>query len=460
MRTTFIFFFFFLFTGVNELFAEVKVPSIFASHMVLQQKSKIRLWGWCSPAEKINIKAGWDSTLYQTTGTGEAKWSITVQTPATGGPYTLLIKGENTILLEDILIGEVWLCGGQSNMEMTVDEAYHDTIEINRSANNSIRFFRVAQKTSVHPQDNVEGEWVLCTPESIRKFSAVAWYFGESLQKKLYCPVGLILACWGGTAAEVWTPAELVNNNQVLAKAAMNILPSPYWPVKPGAIFNAMIYPLTNFEIAGTIWYQGENNTYSPRTYQQLFTALIQGWRKQWQKEFPFYYVQIAPYVYEAVNAGALLREAQTQCLSLPKTGMVLTSDLVDDTLNVHPKKKKEVGTRLANYALAETYSLKGLAYKSPLYKNMQVEKNKIRLFFENAEGLESRNVQAKEFYIAGADKQFYPALATIVGNSVIISCKTVQHPVAVRYGFRNAARPDLFSKDGLPLNFFRTDGW
>lgn len=418
------------------------------------------LWGWCSPAEKITVKAGWDSAIYQTTGTGEAKWSITLPTPAAGGTYTLSIKGTNTILLEDILIGEVWLCGGQSNMGMTVDEAYYDTTAINRSANNNIRFFRITQRASDHPQEDVEGEWVSCKPESIHHFSAVAYYFGESLQKKLQQPVGLILASWGGTSAEVWTPADAVNSNPVLAKAAVAILPSAYWPVKPGSAFNAMIYPLLNFDIAGTIWYQGENNTYSPHTYQPLFSTLIKKWREGWKKEFPFYYVQIAPYNYKTVNAAALLREAQTQCLSIPKTGMVLTSDLVDDTSNVHPKKKKEVGMRLAQYALAETYLVKGLAYKSPLYKGMKIKKNSIRIFFNDADGqLESRNGPPKEFFIAGADKHFFPATVLIKGNTVIVSSEMVMKPVAVRFGFRNAAVCNLFY-NGLPVSFFRTDKW
>ncbi|HEY0065831.1 MAG TPA: sialate O-acetylesterase, partial [Flavisolibacter sp.] len=281
------------------------------------------------------------------------------------------------------------------------------------------------------------------------------------LQKELNVPIGLIHASWSGTPAEAWTPGELVQSDPALKKAAAALDPSRWWPVSPGAAFSAMLHPLIRFSIAGAIYYQGESNVGAADTYTSLMITLIGGWRKNWQKDFPFYFVQIAPYSgYGDHSSAAFLREAQTRVLSYPGTGMVLTSDLVDSLHDIHPRLKKEVGIRLANYALAETYHKQGIAYKSPLYQSMQVEKDKIRVHFTNAEGgLVSRGAPT-EFYIAGEDRKFLPARARIEGSTVVVWSKQVKQPVAVRFGFRNAAQPNLFSKGGLPVGIFRTDNW
>lgn len=441
---------------------QIRLPAVLGSHMVLQQKSEVKLWGWCDPAEKIQVSTGWDTARYNTLGSADARWSVDVKTPAAGGPYTITIKGSNTVVIDDVLIGEVWVCSGQSNMEMSVNWGLPYADEAAQATNKNIRFFHIPRTTSAFPQDDVKAQWVVCDPENMKRFSAVGYFFGKKLTQELNVPVGLINASWGGTPAEVWTPKEIVEGDTALEKASTKLQPAGGWPIHSGLAYNAMISPLTNFNIAGTIWYQGESNTGTASTYTTLFTNMINAWRTAWKKDFPFYFVQIAPYAnYGNKNVGALLREAQTNTLHYPNTGMVVISDLVNDVKDIHPKMKKEVGLRLANYALAETYGKKDLMHKSPVYTGMKVEKDKIRVYFDNAEmGFITKTGAPTEFYIAGQDRNFLPAEAKTENNTVIVSNKTIKNPVAVRFGFSNAAMPNLFSKDGLPVNLFRTDNW
>jgi sialate O-acetylesterase len=295
----------------------------------------------------------------------------------------------------------------------------------------------------------------------MKGFSAAAYFFGKKINKELNVPVGLISACWGGTAAEVWTPDDVIKNDKILYDAAKKIKDSRWWPTLPAYNYNAMIAPIINFKIAGAIWYQGESNTETAGTYQLLFTSMINAWRQKWGSDFPFYFVQIAPFSYGNNNIGALLREAQTKSTLTPKTGMIVTSDLVDDINDIHPKLKKEVGIRLANYALADNYKKVGIAYKSPAFKNMQVEKNKIRItFYDTENGLIIKGKAASGFFVAAADKIFLPAFVKVEGNSVVVWSNDIKEPVAVRFGFSNTAMPNLFSTEGLPVNLFRTDDW
>lgn len=431
--------------------------------MVLQQHSEVTFWGWCAPGEKITIKVDWDTAGYKTTGTSGAKWVIKIRTGAAGGPYKINITGNNSIQLKDVMIGEVWLCSGQSNMEMHYNWGLKQyTGDMNNATNNSIRFFHIPKLTADHPQEDTKARWVVCNPDDVKNFSLVGYYFGRSIHENLNVPVGLINASWGGTPAEAWTPKEIVENEAVLKKAAAALKPSNGWPVIPASAYNAMIYPLTNYNIAGTIWYQGESNTGTSQTYHPLFTSMIESWRKIWQKDFPFYYVQIAPYTYGNNNVGPLLREAQTKTLASNKTGMIVITDLVDNVNDIHPQMKKEVGERLAKYALADNYGIGGTIYKSPMYKGMKIEKEKIRIFFDNADnGLMVKvGGTPTEFYIAGEDRNFVPAQAKVEKNSVIVSSKLVKNPVAVRFGFNNISIPNLFNKEGLPANLFRTDDW
>lgn len=450
-----------LFSTTQLSHANVRLPAILGSHMVLQQKSDITLWGWSDAMEKIVIQAEWDTTHYTVTGSRDANWSVVIKTPAAGGPYKITITARNTLVLEDVLIGEVWLCSGQSNMEWNVSGS-KQADEAQRANNPAIRFFYVNHVTSDYPQNDLTGNWVVCTPDNAKYFSAVGYFFGRKVNQELNQPVGLICSSWGGTPAEVWTPKELVDADPALKAAAAKISGDyPGWPILPGKTYNAMISPITNFSIAGVLWYQGETNSGTYSTYQQLLTTMIGSWRNVWHKEFPFYYVQIAPYQYGENQTGALMREAQTTVMRYPHTGMVVISDLVDDVKDIHPKNKLDVGLRLANYALGDTYGKQGIAYKSPQYKDMKVEKSKIRISFDNVpNGLKTSGGNPTELYIAGADQKFVPATGKIDGNGLLVWSNEIKNPVAVRFGFSNIATPNLFSKEGLPVNLFRTDNW
>lgn len=462
MGTYFLCFCFLLITSFSAK-ADIKLPAIIGDHMVLQQNSNCKLWGWSNPSEKISINASWDNTPIIDSADGNGKWMVTIKTPKAGGPYTISFKGDNLITLNDVVTGEVWDCSGQSNMEMSDswgNQLYGD--EFAQANNQSIRFFHIPKLTAEYPQEDTKAHWVVCNPADAKKFSMAGYFFGKQLQQTLHVPVGLISANWGGTPAETWTPKDSVVSNPVLKEASDKLQTTAWWPNKPAYAFNAMIYPITNYNIAGVIWYQGESNVGTSATYNKLFTTMINSWRSLWKKDFPFYYVQIAPFEgYGKTNNGSILREQQTKTLSVPNTGMIVVSDIVADVKDIHPKDKKDVGLRLANLALTKTYGVTGLPYLYPMYKSMTVEKNKVRIRFDNADnGLMAKGNTIHGFYIAGADKVFVPAQAKIDGNTVIVSDKTVKEPVAVRFGFVSASMPNLFSKEGLPVNLFRTDDW
>lgn len=443
--------------------ADVRLPAILGDHMVLAQSTEVQLWGWSDPNEKIEVRTGWDTTVYKTTGSSGAKWSVRVKTPAAGGPYTISIKGNNQVLINDVLVGEVWLGSGQSNMEMNYNWGVKEyTAAMDSATNKSIRLFQVPRATADYPQDDTRGRWVVCTPEEAKRFSMVAYFFGNKLQGELRVPVGLINSSWGGTPAEVWVPSEMVTVNTALKEAAGKLKPANGWPITPGATWNAMIRPLTPFAISGVLWYQGESNVGTASTYSPLLTTLITTWRSAWGRELPFYYVQIAPYSgYGNSNSAALLREQQALVQSVPHTGMVVTHDLVDNVKDIHPHNKRDVGQRLAAYALAEVYGKKSGAYKTPQYSHMQVDKDKVRLFFDGVyKGLTSKGGPITDLYIAGEDRQFVPATVKIEGNTLVVSSPEVKKPVAVRYGFSSDAMPNLYSKEGLPVAVFRTDNW
>jgi len=442
--------------------ATVRLPAILGSHMVLQQKAPVSFWGWANPAEKIRIMTDWDNTVYDTTADGGGQWQVRVQTPAAGGPYKVIVNGANAIVLEDVMIGEVWVCSGQSNMEWSGDQGVPQSLEeAPRATNTRIRFFSIPKTTADTPQDRSEGSWKVCSPEEMIHFSAVGYFFGKQLNRELGAPVGLIGSNWGGTPAEVWTPRDVVQSDAELRDAAGKLQSFAWWPKDPGKCFNAMIYPLAKFKIAGAIWYQGESNAGTAYAYEKLFRAMISAWRAAWGEEFPFYFVQIAPFAYDKAGIGALLREAQTKSAAHPNTGMVVVSDLVDDVKNIHPVNKQDVAKRLANWALAKTYGRKGIAYQSPVYQRMAIEGDKIRISFDHAEdGLQVSKGEPTEFFIAGAEQKFMPAKATIEGSQVVVSSDKVSQPGAVRFGFSNTAMPNLFSKAGLPVNLFRTDDW
>lgn len=430
--------------------------------MVLQQKSTVKLWGWAAPGEKISITVGWDNSSYQAQATNDAKWITEIKTPAAGGSYTITLQGNNTIVLEDVLIGEVWVCGGQSNMEWSGTQNLQESKdEAPNATNTKIRLFYVAKSTSAFPQENVVGKWVVCAPEEMIKFSAIGYFFGKNLNQKMNIPIGLINSNWGGTPAETWAPEYVINNDKIIKRGSEQLNTSQGWPHKTALAYNAMIYPITNYAIAGAIWYQGESNVRTYYAYEKLFTGMIDSWRQQWNKNFPFYFVQIAPFAYGFKNVGALLRETQTKSARHPNTGMVVISDLVPDTTNIHPTVKIEVAKRLSDLALNSTYGFTDITCQSPVYTTHSLEKDKIKIQFSNAgNGLMVKGDKISSFEIAGEDKVFVPAQAKISGNSVMVSNKNIKIPVAVRFAFNNTATPNLFNKEGLPVNLFRTDDW
>ncbi len=449
-----------LFTSATH--ANITLPAVIGSNMVLQQRSSVKLWGWGNPTEKVLVTDSWDGKTDSTVVNANAKWEVMINTAAAGGPYTITIKGYNTIVLENVLIGEVWICSGQSNMEYNY---YWGLPQMNadlpNAANTNIRFFKIPRTTAEYPQDDCKAKWDQCDSNTVKSFSAVGYYFGKKLNSELNVPIGLIDASWGGTPAETWTPAELVNNDPLLKQASLNLTFSTGWPITPGYTYNGMIAPLTNYSIAGTIWYQGESNTGTAATYHQLFSTMIDAWRKKWNKQFSFYYVQIAPYRYGNKNIAALLREAQLKTLSMPNVGMVVITDLTDDTTNIHPKDKRDVGFRLAELALADTYGHTSPGAKSPIFKSMEIENGKLVLSFNDVEnGFALKGNAVTGLFVAGANKQFYPALAEFKENKMIVWSDKVSEPVAVRYAFSNTAVGNIFNKEGLPLSSFRSDDW
>ena len=311
----------------------VTVPAVISNNMVLQQNSSVKIWGWGNPGEKVLVAGSWNSKADSAVVNENAKWQVDIHTPPAGGPYTITIKGYNTIVLQNILIGEVWVCSGQSNMEFNYSWGSPQIKEELPSADKlNIRFFSIPRTTGETPQEDCKAQWLICDSNTLKFFSAVAYFFGKRVSQEMNVPVGLINASWGGTPAEAWTPAEKIYNDLILNTAAGKQSRSKGWPVTPGYAFNGMISPVTNYTIAGAIWYQGEGNTGTASTYQKLFTTMISAWRQKWNIEFPFYFVQIAPFKYGNKNIAALLREAQFKSLSLPKTGMVVTTDLAEDT--------------------------------------------------------------------------------------------------------------------------------
>jgi sialate O-acetylesterase len=443
-------------------FANVRLPSVLADNMVLEQNATANLWGWSDAGEKIYITCSWSGVTDSVTGTRDGRWMLTVRTPAAGGPFTIEFRGWNTVSLKNVLVGEVWVCSGQSNMEMCETWGLPDVkAELPVCANDRIRFFHVPRTTSTTVQDDCPGRWAVCDSNELKSFSAVGYFFGKILNKELNVPIGLIEASWGGTNAEDWTPADLVTGDPVLKAGEDKEVPQKGWPYLPGSCYNGMIAPLTRFGIAGALWYQGEANVVAADSYAKLLTAMIGAWRKDWNSPFSFYYVQIAPFTYGARAQADLLREQEGKCQDLGGTGMVVVSDLTGDTTDIHPKDKHDVGLRLANWALAETYHRPGLLYKNPRFESMSTKGDRLTLSFADApNGLMVRGAAVQTLELAGEDRIFHPAEGKVEGNKMEVWSKSVKNPVAVRYQFSNAGIGNVFSKEGLPAQPFRTDTW
>lgn len=455
-NNTIIAFVFFLILS-NVAIANVTLPNVFSDNMVLQRNTEVTIWGWANPQEEVIITPSWNNQAYKTKASNQARWEVVIPTPKEGGPYTISIKGYNEIVLKNILIGEVWICSGQSNMEMSASWGIENgDEEVKNATNPNIRFFSIPKLTATTPQNDLSGNWTECTPETMKYFSAVGYFFAKRLQEDLKnVPIGLIGSNWGGTPAEIWMSEEVIQKDAVLLEAAKTRKEEAYGPNQPGRAFNAMISPLTGFKIAGALWYQGESNVGST-VYDKTLSALITSWRKAWKYDFPFYYVQIAPYKYgENHFGGAVIRDAQRKVLQeVPNTGMAMTSDIspIDD---IHPKDKKSVGTRLANLALVNTYKTNTALVNGPIYKGITIVKNKITVTFDYAEGLYFKDKKADLFEVAGTDNVFYKATAVIKNNTVILQSNQVKAPVKVRYAWKNTDQSTLFNKANLPASSF-----
>jgi sialate O-acetylesterase len=449
--------------SANMASAKIVLPSVFSDNMVLQQNSEVAIWGWGDAGENLKIVADWNTTdTLKVKANNSGKWMATLKTVAAGGPYAVRIMGSNNVELKNVMLGEVWICSGQSNMEWSVNSTILNGEEEAAKANHpNIRIFHIQKIGAEYPQQTCNATWTVCSPETMRSSSAVGYFFARELQQKLNVPVGIIVSAWGGTPAEVWIEKSRIENNEELYK---NRYTEKYdwWPGEPGILFNSMIAPVVPFGIAGAIWYQGESNCGNHKIYASLMKTLIENWRSDFKKEFPFYFVQIAPYNYGESGTSEYLREQQAKTEKMvANTGMVVVSDLVDNIKDIHPRNKLDVGKRLANFALAETYRQKIGAYKSPAYQSMQVTGNEIRLTVENVlTGLKSTGKVPSQFLVAGTDQKFVPASAKIDGKTILISSKEIANPVAVRFCFDDTSMPDVFSSEGLPLAPFRTDNW
>jgi len=497
--------------------AEVRLPRVFGSHMVLQREKPIVIWGWAGANEKITASLGDDAM--QTTANERGEWKVTLPMRKAGGPLTLRITGSSEVVLEDVLIGEVWLCSGQSNMEMGVGICRDGKSEVEAANYPSIRLLMVANRWSPQPQSDLEAtgsgrpenRWRVCSPQTIAEagwggFSAAGYYFGRELHKQLSVPVGLIDATWGGTRIESWTPPEGFADVPVLKKdyelvqlgdprtplhqerlertlneteqwltvarlalkeqalvPAMPTYPAVLFPPRdvqsPTALYNGMIHPLQPLSLRGAIWYQGEANVGEGRLYTERMKALVGGWRKVWGgNDFPFYFVQIAPYNYGGNGERvAELWEAQAEAQAFPNTGMVVVND-IGDLKDIHPANKQEVGRRLAAWALAKDYGQRGVAYQGPMFKAFEVEGDKLRVSFGNATGLASRDGKPLTWFeIIDADEGgFVKANARIEGPAVVLSSPEVKRPVAVRFAWDMLAEPNLMNSAGLPAGAFR----
>lgn len=448
-------------------FSQTRLPAMFSDNMVLQQQQLVSVWGIDKPNTKISVKGSWGNNSTATTdATGH--WKLKLQTPAAGGPYTLVIKGNKEVTLKNVLIGEVWFCSGQSNMEMPVKGYSNQPIigsneTILNSANDNIRFLNTPRSTSITPLYDVKGEWKSAGPATTGNFSATAYYLAKKLQAVLNVPVGIIQSAWGASTIESWMDKQTLSafENKVIPDKVPDSIPNR----TPTIMYNSMLHPYVGYTIKGVLWYQGESNRENANEYHALFTSMINSWRKQWQQdEFPFYFVQIAPIEPGKVNA-AFLREAQLKTmLSVKNTGMAVTMDIGERTV-IHPAQKEQVGNRLAYWALAKDYNIKGIAFSGPVYKQLEKTANgRLMLTFDYCEqGLTSFGKPLTDFEIAGDDKIFYPAQAMIRNDKngvLVVWNDAVKNPVSVRYAFKNWAEGSLFNTQGLPASSFRTDNW
>ena len=486
-------------------YADVKLPAVFSSNMVLQREIQVPVWGWADPGEEVTVNFSGQSNTVKADADG--KWMVKLSAMPAGGPFEMTVRGNNTVTFTNVMVGEVWICSGQSNMEFHLSGSTGSREEIKKATNTDIRLFTIPKTISGKPKDDVDASWLVCHPNFADNFSAVAYYFGKTINSQIDVPIGLIQSAYGGSKIEPWMTIEAFKQVPSLSSAVEHVegsdqvhsghveetlkeleiylpmakkafeageqVPAPVkWPVHPLAIdkqqptslYNGMINPIIPFAIRGVLWYQGEANCgqNDGMLYYDKFKAMLASWRSRWgQGDFPFYFVQLAPCVYGDSEELPLLWEAQTACLQIPNTGMAVTVD-IGNPYDIHPKNKQDVGKRLALWALAKDYGMEDLVYSGPSYKSMEINGKKAYISFEHVgKGLRSRDGEALSWFsIAGEDKEFYPAKAKIKCEKVVVSSKQVDNPVAVRFGWDQIAEPNLSNKESLPALPFRTDRW
>ena len=468
-----------LFASAPFALADVRLPALFSDNMVLQRGMTVPVWGWADEGEPVTVtfRGHSEKALVK-----NGKWMVKFKNLKAGGPDVLTVQGHNKIEINNVLVGEVWICSGQSNMEWPLKSAFEGSNDIAQAENSKLRLFLVPKTKSDVPMDDVKADWKLANAQSTPGFSAVAYYFGRDLQKALGVPVGLIDTCWGGSPAEVWMSEKVLSANPEYRKdileayqTALKKQPAsgkqarPAW--KPAELYNGMIVPLIPYAFQGAIWYQGESNAGRAQQYRTLFPDMIQNWRHDWnQGDFTFLAVQLAPFdkgrkrSLEAIaekpedSDWAELREAQLLATQkLPHVGMAVITD-VGEKDDIHPKRKEPVGARLALAARGIAYHQK-IEFSGPVYKSMKVSGNKIILSFDHTDGgLENRDGDLKGFAICGEDKKFVWAKAEIDGKKVVVSSPEVAKPVAVRFGWSDYPAVNLWNKAGLPATPFRTD--
>ena len=448
------------------LAAQVRLPSILSSGMVLQRDTVVNIWGWATPGEEIQVSPSWLTGTISAIARSNGAWLTSIPTGPAGGPHSIIITGKNRITLTNILFGEVWICSGQSNMEFTIrglggwKQYKKEKTELKKSDFSAIRLCTVDHAPERRPSDSCKASWCEATPATAANFSATGFFFGMALYNMLNVPIGLISSTIGGTPAEAWTANECLRPDPELAYFLRSPNSESWDCAKVSRLYNGMIHPLMNYRIKGVIWYQGESNRYDADCYQKLFSAMIGCWRSGWnQGNFPFYFVQIAPFNYgETYCPAAYLREAQQQSLSVPNTGMVVTMD-IGDNADIHPKNKQDVGLRLANLAMAKTYGKSDIRCTGPVFSQWKKEGNQVRVSFDNAEdGLISNGEQIKSFTLAGNDGIFHEATARIEGSAVLLGSNLVRDPQMIRFAFTDTSTVNLFNRAGLPAAPFRTD--
>jgi sialate O-acetylesterase len=450
--------------GPREAMAHVSLPAILGDHMVLQRQAEVVLWGSTDRRKGVSVVTSWDHKEYRTMPDREGKWRLHVRTPKPGGPYEIVFDDGDPRTLKDVLIGEVWLCSGQSNMEFRLSRSAGAEDAIREADFPQIRYFNVKRQHGEKPLDDAAGSvWVRTSPDTAGSFSAVAYYFARKLHEEAGVPVGIVHAL---TRWETWERDSAKDEGGEAKELALYMTSRPHR--EPGVLFNGMIRPVIPYTLKGFLWYQGESNIRWAGEYEHLLTTLIESWRETWRgggeqdAALPFYLVQLPPFGYSDMEGASVIREVQQKVADkLKHAGMVSTIDL-GDMKDIHPVRKQEVGERLARLALAKAYGLQGIAHSGPVSQRAVVEGRRVRIHFDHtAGGLRAGggNLSGFEVSSQGQPSVFRRARARIEGRTVVVWNDDIRAPAAVRYGWGDQiANSSLFSEAGLPAPPFRTD--